>query len=70
MNRVAKDMSKVYRNTSTIELIRNKQRKQLELMRVANIRSYWARKDAARLAHMIHQIDVELAARAARKPLF
>jgi len=66
----AKDMSKVYRNTSTIELIRNKGRKQLELSRVTKIRSYWAKKEVARLSHMIKQIDAELAARAAQQPLF
>jgi len=70
MNKVAKDMAKVYRNTSTIELIRNKCRKQLELMKVANVHSYWARKEKARLEYLIKQIDVELAARAAQRSLF
>jgi len=63
-------MSKVYRNTPTIELIKNKGRKHMELLRVLYINSYWARKEKLRLEYMIHQIDVELAARAAQEPLF
>jgi len=70
MNKLSKDMSKVYRNTSTIELIKNKGRKQLELLRVKHINSFWARKEVLRLEYMIHQIDVELAARAAQDTLF
>jgi len=70
MNKPAKDMSKVYRNTSTIELIRNKGKKQLEISRAQKIPSYWAKKEVARLSHMIKQIDAELASRAAQKPIF
>jgi len=70
MNKISKDMSKVYRNTPTIELIKNKGRKHLELMRVKHISSYWAKKETLRLEYMIHQIDVELEYRASQKPLF
>jgi len=70
MNKLAKDMSKVYRNTPTIELIRNRTRKSYELLKLKNVTGYWAQKDRARLAHMIDQIDAELASRAARQPLF
>lgn len=70
MNKIAKDMSKVYRNTHTIDLIRNKDRKKIALWRLQRESGYWARKEYARLLHMIHQIDVELEARALQKPLF
>jgi len=70
MNKLAKDMSKVYRNTPTADLIRNRNRKTVELFRVSKLTGYWAKKDCARLAHMINQIDVELESRALQKPLF
>jgi hypothetical protein len=70
MNKLAKDMSKVYRNTTTADLIRNRNRKTVELFRVSKMSGYWAKKESARLAHMILQIEVELAARALQQPLF
>jgi len=70
MNKIAKDMSKVYRNTSTLDLIRNQMLKRHELSRVIGVPSYWAKKEVLRLEYMIHQIDVELAAREAQEPLF
>jgi len=66
----AKDMYKVYSRTSTMDLIANKHRKINELTKVAGIPSYWARKDAARLVHMIRQIDAILEARRLQDPLF
>jgi len=70
MHKTAKDMSKVYEKTPTIELIRNKGRKQLQLQKALMMGGYWAKKECARLEHMIDQIDAELACRAAQKPLF
>jgi len=70
MNKVAKDMSKVYRNTTTEDLVRNRLRKQVELYHAARLPTYWAKKEVARLQHMINQIDIELAARALQQPLF
>jgi len=70
MNKLAKDMSKVYRNASTADLIKNKHRKQAELYRLKNNYGYWVDKERKRLLHMIGQIDAELACRAAQKPLF
>jgi len=70
MNKTAKDMSKVYRNTSTIDLIKNKGKKLRQLHKAQEYNTYFAKKDRARLQHMIDQIDVELAARAAQEPLF
>lgn len=70
MNKVAKDMAKVYRNTPTIDLIRNKGRKQLELLKVEKIKAMWAQREVRRLRWMIHQIDVELESRALQGSLF
>lgn len=70
MNKVAKDMAKVYMNTPTIDLIRNKGRKELEVMRHERQGGYFARKEVQRLKHMIAQIDAELASRASAMPLF
>jgi len=70
MNKLAKDMSKVYFKTPTIDLIRNKGRKQLALMRAERQGGYFGRKEAKRLRYQIGQIDAVLAARAAQKPLF
>jgi len=70
MKKPAKDMSKVYRSTSTADLIKNRNRKTVQLFRVSQLTGYWAKKDCARLAHMISQIDAELEARALQQPLF
>jgi len=70
MNKVAKDMSKVYRNTPTIDLLRNRSRKLNQMAKASWMSGYWARKEVMRLAYMIDQIDAELACRAAQQPLF
>jgi len=70
MNKLAKDMSKVYFNTPTINLIKNKGRKQLALMHAEQQGGYFGRKEAKRLQYQIAQIDAVLASRAAQKPLF
>jgi len=66
----AKDMRKVYASTSTQDLIANKHKKQVELSKLHDFRSYWAKKDRARLAALIDQINAELEYRALRIPLF
>lgn len=66
----AKDMYKVYSKTATIDLIKNKGRKQLELMRLKNQHGYWVKKEVARLEHMIRQIDAVIEARKLQQPLF
>lgn len=70
MNKLAKDMSKVYRNTSTIDLIKNKGRKMRKLLQAQQYNTYFAKKDRARLQYQIDQIEAELEARARQKPLF
>jgi len=64
MNKMAKDMSKVYRNTSTIDLIKNKGRKLRKLQQAEQYNTHFAKKDRARLRYLIDQIDAELASRA------
>jgi len=66
----AKDMYKVYAKTSTIDLMKNRSRKIAQLEKLKAIDGYWARKDIDRLAHMIHQIDAVIEARALQEPLF
>jgi len=68
--KVAKDMRKVYRNTPTMDLIRNCMLKQHQLSKVIGVPSYWAKKERARLEHMIAQINAELEARRLQEPLF
>jgi len=70
MNKIAKDMSKVYRQTSTFDLIRNRSRKIVELQQWERKGGYWAKKACARITYHIRQIDAELECRAAQKPLF
>jgi len=70
MKKLAKDMSKVYFKTATIDLIRNRGRKQLALMRAERQGGYLGRKEAERLKYQIAQIDAVLASRAAQQPLF
>lgn len=70
MHKLAKDMSSVYRNTPTIDLIKNKGRKMRQLLQARQYNTYFAKKDRARLQYMIDQIDAELDARALQKPLF
>jgi len=70
MNKTAKDMSKVYRYTSTFDLIRNRSRKIVELQRWHKKGGYWSKKAIARLEYHIRQIDAEIACRADQQPLF
>jgi len=66
----AKDMYKVYSKTPTIDLIKNKGRKLRQLQKAEQYNSYFAKKDRARLRHMIDQIDAVLEARKLQLPLF
>lgn len=68
--KTAKNMEKVYLNTSTVDLIRNKGKKQCQLLKIQKMRGYWANKERARLNHMIQQIDAVIESRALQKPLF
>lgn len=70
MNKIAKDMRKVYRQTSTFDLIRNRSRKTVELARWRKRGGYWAKKAIVRLEYHIAQIDAEIACRADQQPLF
>lgn len=70
MNKVAKDMAKVYRNMSTIDLIKNKGKKLRQLHQAQQYNTYFAKKDRIRLRKMIDQIDAELERRAAQLPPF
>jgi len=65
-----RDMQKVYEKTSTIDLIKNRNNKIRKLQNIQYLGGYWAKKDRARLAHMIDQLDAVIAARAAQTPLF
>jgi len=56
----AKDMHKVYAQTTTEALIRNQMKKMHALYHVRMERGYWARKECARLEYLMHQIDQEL----------
>jgi len=66
----AKDMWKVYEKTSTVDLLKNRARKVNQLRTMEKFTGYWSKKEKARLAHMIDQIDAVIAARAAQPPLF
>jgi len=70
MNKIAKDMRKVYQNTSTIDLIKLKGKKIRQLQKISGYNTYFAKKDRLRLIHMIDQIDAELECRALQIPLF
>jgi len=70
MKKLAKDMAKVYFKTPTIDLIKNKGRKQLALMKAERAGGYFGRKEAERLKYQIAQIDAVLEARGAQQPLF
>jgi len=65
----AKDMYKVYSRTSTIDLIKNRNRKLAQLHRLDGIRGYFTDKERNRLVHMIKQIDAVIEARALQIPL-
>jgi len=64
----AKDMKKIYSKTSTIDLIKNRNHKQLQLWQLKGLPGYWVDKERARLTHMITQIDQEIERRS--EPIF
>lgn len=66
----AKDMFRVYSKTSTADLIKNRNKKTVQLFRASSISGYWAKKECARLAHMISQIDAVIESRRLQEPLF
>jgi len=70
MNKTAKDMSKVYAKTPTMDLVRNRMRKQHEMNKMLPYGGFWMKKERSRLEHMIKQIDAELEARRLQQPLF
>jgi len=66
----AKDMYKVYAKTSTLDLIRNRNAKVRRLEKLDGLDGYFVKKERARLAHMIGNIDAVIAARKLKEPLF
>jgi len=64
MKNAAKDMQKIYAQTATVDLIKNRNKKTRELQRVRYERGYWARKECARLEYLRDQIDDEIRRRA------
>jgi len=66
----AKDMYLVYSKTSTMDLIKNKFRKQHELAKLSGFNSYWAKKEKARLEYLIKQIDAVIQSRVDQVKLF
>jgi len=65
-----KDMMRVYEKTSTIDLIKNRNRKVAQLNRLSGVGGYFVKKERSRLAHMIDQIDAVIEARRLQNPLF
>lgn len=66
----AKDMFKVYAKTSTVDLVKNRNRKYRRLLQLDGLDGYFVLKERARLEHMIKQIDSVIAFRALQIPLF
>jgi len=66
----AKDMYKVYSKTSTVDLIKNRNKKIRELNKIRDMGGYWVKKDILRLVHYIAQIDAVIEARRLQEPLF
>jgi len=66
----AKDMYKVYSRTSTIDLIKNRDRKEYQRRKLNGLDGYFVRKERERLAKMISMLDAVIAARASQEPLF
>jgi len=64
----AKDMKKIYAKTATVDLIKNRNRKQWQIWQLYGLTGYWVDKERARLTHMIAQIDQEIERRA--EPIF
>lgn len=65
MNKLTKDMRKVYAGFSTIDLIRLKMGKELRLMQAKQSKGYFAKKEVKYWSEMIAKIDEELARRSA-----
>jgi len=63
-----RDMANIYQYCTTGNLRLNLSRKRLELKRI-NTKSTWAKRDRRELEYHIKQIEVELAARAAKQKL-
>jgi len=61
-------MKKIYAKTATIDLIKNRNHKQLQIWRLNGLDGYWVQKERARLTHMIDQIDQEIERRS--EPIF
>jgi len=66
----AKDMYRVYSKTSTVDLIKNRNKKIRELNKIRGLGGYWVKKDVLRLVHMIAQIDAVIESRRLQEPLF
>jgi len=66
-----RDMSHVYRQTKTFDLMSNLARKEVELYRLRKKPlTYWIKKDIARVEHYIRQIEAELRSRRDQMQLF
>jgi len=65
----AKDMYKVYSRTSTIDLIKNRNRKERQLHRLDGVRGYFTDKERNRLVHMIKQLDAVILQRSQQEHL-
>jgi len=66
----AKDMYRVYSKTSTVDLIKNRNKKIRELNKIRGLGGYWVKKDVLRLVHMIAQIDAVIESRRLQERLF
>lgn len=66
----AKDMYKAYSGTSTVDLIKNLNRKKAQLWKLGDLNGYWVKKERARLQAMITQLEAVLEARRLQEPLF
>jgi len=66
----AKDMYRVYSKTSTVDLIKNRNKKIRELNKIRGLGGYWVKKDVLRLVHMIAQIDAVIESRRLQEHLF
>jgi len=64
-----KDMSKVYFETSTMDLRKLRAHKVRMLEKVSGLNTYFAKRDREVLAHQIDQIDAVLESRLLQKKL-
>jgi len=65
-----RDMSKIYRFLSSTDLRKKISQKRVMLAHAENGSTMWDKRDARELRYAIHQIQVELDARAAQAKLF